>query len=98
MSVVHVSSFSPCLTHHHHHVCYLEFVAAAMDGHLVKMSEFVPTLPKNDPVVFIVGAYAHGEMKDDYAEEKIAFSEYPLSASGACAKICNAFEDIWEIL
>nr|WCZ58793.1 ribosomal RNA small subunit methyltransferase NEP1 [Seculamonas ecuadoriensis] len=72
---------------------------ASMDGQLVKLSEFVGTLPRDEPVVFVVGAFAHDEITNiEYVEEYVSFSEYPLSAAGACAKLCCAFEDLWEIL
>ena len=50
------------------------------------------------PVVLFIGAMAHGS--DDFGdiEEKISVSQYPLSASVACAKVCCAFEDLWNIV
>ncbi|KJE91388.1 C2f protein, variant [Capsaspora owczarzaki ATCC 30864] len=64
----------------------------------VQFSEYIKTLPPTDPVAFIVGAFAHGEIDEDYCEESIAISEYPLSASVACGKLCAGFEDLWGIL
>ena len=71
---------------------------ASFRGHLVKLGEFVPTLPDGKPVVFVVGAFAHGDVEVDYTDEDICFSEYPLSAALACAKLSNAFEESWDIL
>ena len=48
--------------------------------------------------VFVVGGLAHGKVEADYAEEEIAISHYPLSASVVCGKICNALEHMWEVL
>jgi len=53
------------------------------------------------PVCFFVGAMAHGE--DNFADEfgiddRVSLSEFPLSASVACSKLTNAFEELWNIL
>lgn len=64
----------------------------------VRLSEWVKTLPVDEPVVFFVGAMAHGEDNFEYAEHKISISEYPLAAATVCSKICNAYEDLWGIL
>jgi rRNA pseudouridine-1189 N-methylase Emg1 (Nep1/Mra1 family) len=93
----------------------------------------VKTLPDDLPVVFVVGAMAHGSVRAlslpssssipthslahplnplndrsltqsnqqvevDYVERHVSFSEYPLSASVACGKICDAFEMKYGIL
>jgi rRNA small subunit pseudouridine methyltransferase Nep1 len=44
---------------------------------------------------------AHGE--DNFADEfgiddRVSLSEFPLSASVACSKLTNAFEELWNIL
>eukprot|EP01137_Pigoraptor_chileana_P015154 Opistho-2@70741 len=64
----------------------------------VKINEWAATLPKDAPVVFVIGAMAHGQVEADYVEEEIAISEYPLSASVCCGKLCNAFEDLWGVM
>jgi len=53
---------------------------------------------EEEPVVLVVGAFAHGVLKCDYTEDLISISNYPLSAAIACSKLCNAFEDVWNIL
>eukprot|EP00741_Cyanophora_paradoxa_P011502 tig00020557_g11112.t1 len=63
----------------------------------VRLRDWVPTLP-DGPVVFVVGAFAHGKIEADYVDQQIAFSEYPLSASVAVGKLCCAFEDQWGVL
>ncbi|ELR24690.1 EMG1 nucleolar protein, putative [Acanthamoeba castellanii str. Neff] len=60
--------------------------------------EIVKTLPDDLPVVFVVGAMAHGSVEVDYVERNVSFSEYPLSASVACGKICDAFEMKYGVL
>ncbi|CAG0892818.1 unnamed protein product [Darwinula stevensoni] len=50
-----------------------------------------------EPVVYVVGAMAHGKVNVDYTEKEVAISEYPLSAALTCTKLLNAFEDAWGI-
>ncbi|KAG8184692.1 hypothetical protein JTE90_013085 [Oedothorax gibbosus] len=55
-------------------------------------------VPKDDePIVIVVGAMAHGQIKEDYTEETVAISGYPLSAAATCSKLCTAFEEVWGI-
>lgn len=62
------------------------------------MLDYVQTLPADEPIVFVVGGIAHGEIKADFCDESIAISHYPCSASVVCSKICNAFERKWDVL
>lgn len=56
-------------------------------------------VPKDEePIAIVVGAFAHGVVKADYAEDLISISKYPLSAALACSKLCNAFEEVWGIV
>jgi rRNA small subunit pseudouridine methyltransferase Nep1 len=67
----------------------------------IRLSKYVATLPTNEgPICFFVGAMAHGDddFADNLCDEKISISEYPLSASVACGKVVNAFEDLWDVL
>jgi rRNA small subunit pseudouridine methyltransferase Nep1 len=50
------------------------------------------------PTVFIVGAFAHGEIDSSYADVEIAVSQYSLSAAYALARITNAMEMKWGIV
>lgn len=70
------------------------------DAPTVRLSSWTQTLPKEQPVCIVVGAFAHGPdtFADAYCDEKIGVSEYPLSASVACGKLCNAFEELWSII
>eukprot|EP00794_Sanderia_malayensis_P014420 gene14420-15927_t len=54
-------------------------------------------VPKDEPIVMVVGAMAHGAVDIDYMEEQAAISQYPLSAALTCAKLCSAFEEVWGI-
>ncbi|RZF46970.1 hypothetical protein LSTR_LSTR014634 [Laodelphax striatellus] len=55
-------------------------------------------VPDNEPLVVVVGAMAHGQVKADYMEETISISNYPLSAALTCTKLCSAFEEAWNIV
>ncbi|XP_043935564.1 ribosomal RNA small subunit methyltransferase NEP1 [Protopterus annectens] len=55
-------------------------------------------VPKSDPVVMVIGAFAHGTINVDYTEKTISISNYPLSAALTCAKICTALEEVWGIV
>ncbi|KAH3888549.1 ribosomal RNA small subunit methyltransferase NEP1-like [Dreissena polymorpha] len=55
-------------------------------------------VPKDDPIVFVVGAMAHGSINVDYTEETYSISNYPLSAALTCAKLTTAFEEKWGVM
>ncbi|XP_065174858.1 ribosomal RNA small subunit methyltransferase NEP1-like [Sycon ciliatum] len=55
-------------------------------------------VPADSPVVFVIGAMAHGKVEIDYATREASVSEYPLSAAIACTKVCCAAELKWGIL
>lgn len=67
-------------------------------GGAVRLADWARQLPEDQSVVLFVGAMAHGQDEFPFAEQLISVSEYPLSASVVCSKICNAFEDLWGIL
>ena len=50
------------------------------------------------PLVFVVGAFAHGKIDDSYVDEYISISQYPLSAAYALGRITNALEQKWNIV
>mmetsp|Transcript_19447 Transcript_19447/g.34681 ORF Transcript_19447/g.34681 Transcript_19447/m.34681 type:complete len:291 (-) Transcript_19447:45-917(-) len=72
--------------------------ASEVDGTLVDAHEFVPALPDKDPVVFVLGAFARGNISCDYASAKVSFSEYPLSGACTVSRILGAFERKWGII
>lgn len=67
-------------------------------GAAVNLGQWVKGLPEGETPVFFVGAIAHGEDNFEGADIKVSISEYPLSAATVCAKICQAYEDLWNIL
>ncbi|GAN02842.1 nep1-domain-containing protein [Mucor ambiguus] len=75
-------------------------IALSWDAPTVKLSEYMPTIPKDKNIVVAVGSMAHGtdDFADAYVDEKISISDYSLSASVACGKITCAVEEMWGIL
>jgi len=65
---------------------------------LVSAREYVAALPEDEPCVFVIGAIAKGDIEPDYVEETVSISQYPLSASVVCGKVCDAFEEAWGVL
>jgi len=63
---------------------------------VVKCSDLIPTT--EDPIVFVVGAMAHGKIEPDYTEDTVSISNYPLSAALTCTKLCSAFEEAWGVI
>ncbi len=63
------------------------------DASTVRLSQYLPTLPKDGPIVFFIGAMAHGsdDWVDDIVDDKISLSEYSLSAAVACSKLVRGF-------
>jgi len=57
-----------------------------------KLPEYVAALPEDVPVVFTVGAMAHGKVDVAYTDDYISVSQYPLSAACCIGRICNALE------
>ena len=61
----------------------------------VKPRSLVPA--DDSPVCIVVGAIAKGAIVTDYTEESLSISNYPLSAALTCSKLCDAFEEAWNI-
>jgi len=75
-------------------------ITLSFDAPLVRVREYVEALDPDKSICVFVGAMAKGEdtFADQYVDEKIAISNYSLSASVACSKFCHAAEDVWGIL
>ncbi|CAF2672588.1 unnamed protein product [Rotaria sp. Silwood2] len=68
-------------------------------SHLVNIQDYVrDDCEADQPVVFVIGAMAKGNVNIDYNEDTISISSYPLSAALTCAKVCGAFEEKWGVL
>lgn len=76
------------------------------DAPIVRMSNYLQSLlltnhdQQQHPLCFIVGAFSHGQddFADEYLDERIGISQFPLSAGAVCGKICYSFEDLWQII
>ncbi|KRY09400.1 Ribosomal RNA small subunit methyltransferase NEP1 [Trichinella patagoniensis] len=62
---------------------------------LVNAREIVP---QAEPVAIVIGALPHGSTLPEYSEEVLKISNYPLSAALTCAKVCTAFEEVWNVM
>ncbi|XP_049628072.1 ribosomal RNA small subunit methyltransferase NEP1 [Suncus etruscus] len=62
------------------------------------VSDVRDLVPSSDPIVFVVGAFAHGQVKVEYTEKMVSISNYPLSAALTCAKVTTAFEEVWGVI
>jgi rRNA small subunit pseudouridine methyltransferase Nep1 len=80
-------------------------IALSVNGKMQSCQAFAKELNDiNIPVTISIGAVSTGEPSEEpqfggeYSEEKIAISNYGLSAAVCCSKICDAFEEVWNIL
>ncbi|KAI8144602.1 Alpha/beta knot methyltransferase [Fennellomyces sp. T-0311] len=75
-------------------------IALSWNAERVKLYDYFKSIPADGPVVVAVGAMAKGAdtFADGYADDKIGISQYSLSASVACSKVCCALEDLWDIM
>jgi rRNA small subunit pseudouridine methyltransferase Nep1 len=64
----------------------------------VAIHEYVAAMDDSGPVVFVVGAFAHGHIEAPWVDEELNVSEYPLSAAYCISRITNAFEMKWKIV
>ncbi len=76
------------------------FPGFSYDATTVKVNDYVQGIPSNKSLCVFIGAMAHGEdsFADEYVDEKVSISDYPLSASVACGKVCCAMEDLLGIV
>jgi rRNA small subunit pseudouridine methyltransferase Nep1 len=65
---------------------------------VVDIFKYVQQLPDDKPVVFVVGAFAHGKVDAAYVDTEVSISQFPLSAAQVLARISNACEQKWEII
>ena len=71
-----------------------QVIALSREGETKKKAkELVEGLEDGRPVVFVVGAFAHGHLNIDYAETTVSISPLPLSAACCLSKLAHALED-----
>jgi len=75
-------------------------ITLSFDADVVKPKDYIETLDEDESLCVFVGAMARGKdnFADEMIDEKIGLSEYPLSASVACSKMCHGAEDAWNIM
>lgn len=73
-------------------------IGTSVQGELVRITEFVKTLPQDAPVAMVIGAHAHGPADVDWTDRSISISQYPLSSSSVIPRVAAAFEQIWGVL
>ncbi|KAJ8126404.1 hypothetical protein O1611_g7234 [Lasiodiplodia mahajangana] len=75
-------------------------VTLSFDEQIVRPRDYIQNLAPKESICVFVGAMAKGSdnFADEYVDEKIAISNYSLSASVACSKFCHAAEDVWDII
>ncbi|KAJ8116717.1 hypothetical protein OPT61_g1920 [Boeremia exigua] len=75
-------------------------VTLSFDAEVVRLSDYIGSLNKNESIAVFVGAMAKGN--DDFADaikdDSIGISNFNLSASVACSKFCHAAEDSTETI
>ncbi|CDK26894.1 unnamed protein product [Kuraishia capsulata CBS 1993] len=74
-------------------------ITLSFDAPVRRVQDYIETLDDDESVCVFVGAMARGKdnFADEFVDEKIGVSEYPLSASVACSKFCHGAEDAWGI-
>lgn len=75
-------------------------ITLSFDAPVVRVREYIDTLGPDESICVFVGAMAKGadNFADPYVDDKIAISNFSLSASVACSKFCHGAEDAWSIL
>lgn len=75
-------------------------VTLSFDAQIRRVQDYVETLDEDESICVFVGAMARGQdnFADEFVDEKIGLSDYPLSASVACSKFCHGCEDVWGIM
>jgi rRNA small subunit pseudouridine methyltransferase Nep1 len=75
-------------------------VTLSFDAEVVRVRDYIDGLEDDESICVFVGAMAKGAdtFADGIVDEKIAISNYSLSASVACSKFCHAAEDAWGIV
>jgi len=87
------------ITDHLPHNC--KKITLSSDSKPVPVKDYVQkALQPNQSLCVFVGAIARGkdDFADEFVDEKISVSQYPLSASVAISKFCHGCEDAWGIL
>lgn len=63
----------------------------------VNLFDYVAKSNDDEPLVFVVGAMAHGKIEKEYSDDHIQICSYPLSAACCLNRICSSLEQKWNI-
>jgi len=63
----------------------------------VNLFDYVAKSSDDEPLVFVVGAMAHGKIDKEYTDDYIQICNYPLSAACCLNRICSSLEQKWNI-
>lgn len=76
-----------------------ELVLKEEDGaKRVMKDEEIESSGESVNVLYVVGAMAHGKIVEDWADDYICVSEYPLSAASVCSRITYGYECLFGIM
>ncbi|KAH8891679.1 Nep1-domain-containing protein [Thozetella sp. PMI_491] len=75
-------------------------ITLSFEAPVVHVREYMESLGSDESICVFVGAMAKGadNFADEYVDDKIAISNFSLSASVACSKFCHGAEDAWGIV
>ncbi|KAI4341229.1 hypothetical protein MLD38_025978 [Melastoma candidum] len=65
---------------------------------VVEVHDYVASVSDETPLVFVVGAMAHGKIEPEYTDDLIAISNYPLSAACCINMICDGLRRHWKFI
>lgn len=65
---------------------------------LVDIQNYVSAVQEDVNFVFVVGAMSHGKIDNEYADDYISISGYPMSAAWCISRICEGLQQKWKIL
>ncbi|CAM8968282.1 unnamed protein product [Rhodiola kirilowii] len=63
----------------------------------VTMSNYLNAVGDDENLVFVVGAMSHGKIDQEYTDDFVSISDYPLSAAWCIAEVCMAVQTKWKI-
>jgi len=72
-------------------------IGTSCKAEVVDLNKFVADMNPQEPPVFVVGAMSKGSVDAPYCDQTIGISTYPLSGAVVCSRICQAFENVWDI-
>lgn len=85
--------------HHAHEMASLAMTESErLKGAITPSEDDISEHAETVNVLYVVGAMAHGKVTEEWADDNICVSEYPLSASTVCSRITYAYESLFGIM